>query len=242
MEEIWKNVPGYEERYQVSNYGNLRSKDMVLHKSNGVVEYRKGRLIKLQTNPQGYYVYPLSHPSLKKRKLTLIHRIVAKAFIPNPENKPCIDHINRCRTDNRVENLRWCTLKENMNNPNTIAHLKVCRPDFKHSIETRKKLSEIQIGKIIPVSTRMKIRERGVPVSQYSKNGQFIRHHRSASYASEELNIPHQHIRQCCRGIRKSTGGFRWIYKSEHQDGLNLSPLTYNRPKELIYKKNGKSK
>lgn len=77
-----------------------------------------------------------------------------------------------------------------------------------------------------------------MPVSQYSKDGRFIKHHRSARYASEELNIPHQHIRQCCRGIRKSAGGFRWIYQKDYIEGFILPPIIYNRPKGLIYKHN----
>lgn len=242
MDEVWLDVHGYEERYQVSNIGRIRSKDIILNRSDGKREFRKGRIIKLQINQQGYPVYFFSHSLSSKRKLISIHRIVAQAFIPNPDNKPCIDHINRNRADNRVENLRWCTLKENMNNPNTLAHLKVCRPNYKHTAETRAKLSELQKGKVLKDSTKIKLRERAIPVSQYSKDGHLITHHKSALYASESLNIPPTHIRECCRGIRKSAGGFRWIYTSEYVEGLVLPKITYNRPKGLKYKRHGKFK
>ena len=119
-EEVWKDVVGYEDRYQVSNMGRVRSKDIVLHKLDGKTEFRKGRIVKFQLTKDGYHQYLFSNGTNKPRKLMRIHRVVAMAFIPNPLNKPCIDHINTIRNDNRVENLRWCTQSENNKNPITM--------------------------------------------------------------------------------------------------------------------------
>ena len=93
MDEFWKSIPGYE-AYDVSNRGNVR---------------RNGRVLK-PNNKDGYHHINLCNNNIKK---TLkMHRLVALAFIPNPDNKPTVDHINHVRSDNRVENLRWATHSE----------------------------------------------------------------------------------------------------------------------------------
>jgi len=84
-----------------------------INRNGDVKNTKTGRILKpaLRT---GYYIVDLSKDG--NRKIFTIHRLIALAFIPNPDNKPNIDHINRIRTDNRLENLRWCTQKENCNN------------------------------------------------------------------------------------------------------------------------------
>ena len=112
--EIWKPVIGYEGLYEVSNLGRLKS----LAKKRGTVLLHP-RIIKGRINRHGYCQQTLVKEG--QRKTISRHKIVAQAFIPNPDNKTDIDHINTIRTDNRVENLRWVTKKENCNNPLTLS-------------------------------------------------------------------------------------------------------------------------
>ncbi len=96
--EVWKPIDGYDD-YQISNFGRVKS-----------LKYDKERILKPFPNSDGYLQVDLGKKYLK------IHRLVALAFILNPENKPCIDHIDRNKINNSFNNLRWVTHQENMCN------------------------------------------------------------------------------------------------------------------------------
>lgn len=117
--EVWKDVVGYEGYYQVSNMGRVRSLDRMVKNPKGKDGYgkRKGKILTVNLESTGYKRVQLCKDGI--HKLERIHRLVAMAFIPNLENKLCIDHINTDRSDNRAENLRWVTHKENCNNQTT---------------------------------------------------------------------------------------------------------------------------
>ena len=102
-EEVWKPIKDYEGLYEISNLGRVKSLN---YKRTG-----KEKILKNTVCNDGYLKVGLTKNG--KDKVFRIHRLVAEAFIPNPENKPFIDHINTIRDDNRIENLRWCTQKEN---------------------------------------------------------------------------------------------------------------------------------
>ena len=118
--EEWRAIQGYEGIYEVSNFGNVRSVDRYLDcKIKNVNKHLwKGRIISQQKRKDGRLTVALYSHS--KRKRMLVHRVVADAFIPNPNNYPCINHKDENPANNKVENLEWCTYKYN-NNYGTFA-------------------------------------------------------------------------------------------------------------------------
>ena len=132
MEEIWEDIVGYEGLYQVSNLGRVKSLDRI----DASGHRRKGKILKPKINHGGYVQINLYNNSI--RKTVSVHRIVAIAFIPNDdiENKTEVNHLNEVKTDNRVENLQWCSPKENVNHGTCIERrAKTCH----QTCEKRKK-------------------------------------------------------------------------------------------------------
>ena len=107
INEEWRDVVGYEGLYMVSNIGNVKSLKRTAKSKNGSIRTVSEKLRKIDKNKSGYLMVILNKEG--KRKGMKIHRLVAEAFIKNPYNLPQVNHRNEIKSDNRVENLEWCT-------------------------------------------------------------------------------------------------------------------------------------
>lgn len=106
--EIWKDIIGYEGKYQVSNIGNVKSLDYIDNRG----QLKKGKLLKRRITEKGYNSAVLYNNG--KQKCYKVHRLVATAFIENSSYKPFVNHIDGNKLNNNVSNLEWCTHQENI--------------------------------------------------------------------------------------------------------------------------------
>ena len=200
-EEIWKPIKDYEGLYEVSNLGRVKS-----------LNYRKPGKEKILKNIESNYGYLMVGLTKNgKQKLFTVHRLVAETFIPNLEGKPCIDHINTVKSDNRVENLRWVTYEENNNNP--LTKKKYSENHRKqNSEETKKKLSESKKGKHCGENN-----PKSKPVVQIDLNtNEVINTYFGTREAARQTGFNQSNISKCCRGKQKSHKGYKWKFLEDY--------------------------
>jgi len=200
--EIWKDVEGYDGFYKVSSNGNVMS--------NG--NYCDGRKYKPKVLIPNIDIHGYKYVTLYKdgkTKSVKIHRLVAEAFIPNPENKPCIDHIDTNRGNNSIGNLKWVTYCENANNPITRKHLSEAWRRKELSDDYKKKLSDRMKANIEKAMSKVRI-----PVLQFTKDNIFIAEFPSTVDAAKAVNGNATSISRNCRGKRPTAYGYIWKYKN----------------------------
>jgi hypothetical protein len=182
MNEIWTDVIGFEKFYQISNFGRLMS-----YPKQYKHYIRNGQIIEPSITRYGYLEVSLYVN--KERKRFLFHRLIANQFIPNPLNKPFINHINGIKTDNRIENLEWCTPRENV----------------VHAYETGLMVQEKGrwVGAKNPKARK---------VIQMDLSGNKIKIWDTGIVAQREGGFSTQCICQCCIGNNETHKGFKWKY------------------------------
>lgn len=182
MVEVWRDIKGFESKYQVSNFGRVRRLQYVIERrtrlGNICKVFQRERFLKLWVDKDGYLIANLNDRKLHRATHYRVHRLVADAFIPNSDNKPMINHKNGNKRDNNVENLEWVTNSENI----------------QHAL------------RVLKANVR-----RGRPVCQYSDDGCFIRRFESISSAGRFIGVPKTTIFSAIKE-KRICKGYYWRY------------------------------
>lgn len=170
--EQWKNIKGYDGKYQVSDLGRVRS-----------LKNGNSHILKTLLVANGYLQVALCKNGNIKRHL--VHRLVADAFIPNPNNLPQVNHKDENKGNNVKTNLEWCTPKYNMNYG--TARTRTIKAQRNHPNKSK-------------------------PVYQYTLNGTFVKSYPSTMEVERQTGYGNSKISDCCRGRYKKAYGFIWSY------------------------------
>ena len=185
-QEIWRDVAGFEGLYQVSDHGRVRSLDHTTKRNNGIVHF-KGRILqpKVATPYLGVILSKngKAHP---KR----IHRLVALAFVPNPNNLPVVDHIDGDKTNNAAGNLRWCTHEQNTNYASDMGVLGPT-PYARRTREQQERYSNARKKAIVRSDGRL---------------------YRCTADAAEDMGVTYSAIMHVLRGMTKTCKGYSFSY------------------------------
>lgn len=176
MKEVWKDIDGWEGQYQISNLGRVKSLPKKLHRG-----MTKERIMKSTNNGSDYFIVGFRNGN--RRKSYLVHRLVAKAFIPNPKNKEEVNHIDGNKQNNIYTNLEWTTKQENINHA------------WRTGLSSMEKLDVVRIK-----------------VDQFTEDGRYITTYNSMSEAEKATRASVGEIGKCCRGLAYHSGGYRWRF------------------------------
>lgn len=204
VNEIWKPVKGYEGLYEVSSHGRVRSlgRTVICRKGGERLFPPKEMVFNIA---QGYLYLTLRDRDKNGRKHK-VHRLVAEAFIPNPDNLPCINHKDEDKLNNNVDNLEWCTVKYNTN-----------------------------YGTSLQRGTEKRIEKYGRPVVKYTLDGVPLKEYRCMVEACNE-GYSNARIIKCCNHKATSTRGVTFRYKGDKfdfYDNKRKDHLVYRYKKDL---------
>lgn len=185
-EEIWKNIRDYEGLYQISNNGNVKSLGRWVNTKCKGKRWQEGKILKPSVDKKGYLYVCLCKNGYMKNYY--VHRLVAEAFISNPNNYPCVNHKDENKQNNCVENLEFCTVKYNVN------------------YGTRNK-------RVAEKQTNGKLSKQVLQIDKTTN--EVIAEFPSVSEVQRQLRIRISNISECCNGKLNTAGGFKWQYKKE---------------------------